>query len=299
MIKKTTFIINPAADKGRAALKMVDVERAVAGVLHASVYRSDYSGHTSVIAGNALFDSRAVVACGGDGTAHEIANVLAYTDVRLGILPSGSANDFMKSFDHRFACDYPVEAYLDADSVPVDLGRVNGEGEFQRYFLNSFGLGLTGRIAGKVRNTKWLKGELVYLNALLCVLSGYKPPKMHIKLITPERTIEINEPIFAFSIGNGRIEGGKFHIAPEAELNDGLLDVCILKSVPKVKFIAYALKYTRGTQIFDSQVIYSKVRAVELELFEPETMHMDGEVFDDVCGKISIESAPSCIRVLR
>jgi len=299
LIKKTTFIINPAADRGRAALKMDDVERAVAGALHASVYRSDYSGHTSVIAGNALFDSKSVVACGGDGTAHEIANVLAYTDVSLGILPSGSANDFMKSFDHRFTCDYPVEAYLEADSVPVDLGKVNGEGEFQRYFLNSFGLGLTGRIAGKVRNTKWLKGELVYLNALLCVLLGYKPPKMHIKLITPEHTIEINEPIFAFSIGNGRIEGGKFHIAPEAELNDGLLDVCILKSVPKVKFIAYALKYTRGTQIFDSQVIYSKVRAVELELLEPETMHMDGEVFDDVCGKISIESAPSCIRVLR
>ncbi len=279
---------------------MTDIlQRAVEVQHNAVVYCSRYAGHTPVIARRALADSRAVVACGGDGTAHEIANVLAFSDVSLGILPSGSANDFMKSLDHQFTRDYPVDAYLQADAVKVDLGRVYAEGKFKRYFLNSLGLGLTGRIARKVSKTRWLKGELIYLNALFGTLLGYKPPKMHIKLITPEAAIEIHEPIFAFSVGNGRIEGGKFHIAPEAEINDGLLDVCILKAVPKARFITYALKYTRGTQIFDPQVIYSKVTAVELELHEPEVMHMDGEVFEDMCGKIRIESVPASIKILR
>ena len=294
----TTYIINPVANKGRAA-KSAELLRNAVGLLHDAVaYYSEYAGHAPEIARESLAKSRAVVACGGDGTAHEIANVLAFSDVSLGILPSGSANDFIKSLDHRFGRDYPVEEYLDADSVLVDMGRVKAEGKFERYFLNSLGMGFTGRIARKVRNTQWMKGELIYLNAMLSVLLGYKPPKMHIKLITPDAHIEIDEPVFAFSVGNGRIEGGKFHIAPEAEIDDGLLDVCILKAVPKASFFGYAWKYMRGTQIFDSQVIYSKVHAIELELHEPEVMHMDGEVFEGIHGKIKIESVPESIKVL-
>lgn len=298
MKNTTTFIINPVANKGRAARNADLLRSAVELLRDAVAYYSEYAGHTPEIARRLLDESRAVVACGGDGTAHEVANVLAFSDVSLGILPSGSANDFIKSLDHRFSGNYPVDEYLKADSVLVDLGRVEAEGKLQRYFLNSLGMGLTGRIARKVRDTRWMKGEIIYINALFSVLLGYKPPKMHIKLITPDSSMEIHEPIFAFSVGNGRIEGGKFHIAPEAEINDGLLDVCILKAVPKTRFFGYALKYMRGTQIFDSQVIYSKVHAIELELHEPEVMHMDGEVFEDMHGKIRIESVPSSIKVL-
>ena len=294
----TTFIINPVANKGRAA-KNADLLRHAVGLLGDAVaYSSDYAGHAPEIARRSMDQSRAVIACGGDGTAHEIANVLAFSDVSLGILPTGSANDFVKSLGHRFGRDYPADAYLKANSQLVDLGRVKAEGQLQRYFLNSLGMGFTGRIARKVRNTRWLKGEMIYLNALLSVLLGYKPPKMHIKLITPDVPIEIDEPVFAFSVGNGRIEGGKFHIAPEAEINDGLLDVCILKAVSKARFFGYVWKYMRGTQIFDSRVIYSKVHAIELDLQEPEVMHMDGEVFEGMCGKIRIEAVPASIKVL-
>lgn len=298
MKNKTTFIINPVANKGRAA-RTADLLRNAVGLRRDAVaYCSEYPGHALELARRSLDQSRAVVACGGDGTAHEIANILAFSDVCLGILPSGSANDFIKSLDHRFGSDYPIDAYMKAGSVLTDMGRVMGEKRFQRYFLNSLGMGLTGRIALRVKNTRWMKGDVIYLNALLSVLLGYKPPKMHIKLITPDSFIEMEESIFAFSVGNGRIEGGKFHIAPEAEINDGLLDVCILKAVPKARFFSYALKYMRGTQIFDPQVIYSKVRAIEVELFEPEVMHMDGEVFEDIQGRIRIESVPSSIKVL-
>ncbi|WP_294347872.1 YegS/Rv2252/BmrU family lipid kinase [Prosthecochloris sp.] len=296
--KKTTFIINPVANKGLAARNADLLRNAVRLRRDAVAYYSEYPGHAFELARRSLDQSRAVIACGGDGTAHEIANVLAFSDVCLGILPSGSANDFIKSLEHRFGLDYPIDAYMTANSVSADLGRVTGEGQFHRYFLNSLGMGLTGRIALRVKNTRWMKGDVIYLNALLSVLLGYKPPKMHIKLITPYTSIEMEESIFAFSVGNGRIEGGKFRIAPEAEINDGLLDVCILKAVPKAKFFSYALKYIRGTQIFDSRVIYAKVRAIEIEIFEPEVMHMDGEVFEDVQGKIRIDSVPSSIKVL-
>lgn len=294
----TTFIVNPAADKGRAGRMKDILQRALKMRSDGVVYCTQYAGHASEITRRVLAESRSVVACGGDGTAHEIANALVFSDVSLGILPSGSANDFIKSLGHPFGRGCPVDAYFRAGSVKVDLGRVVAEEGFERYFLNSLGIGFTGRIARKVSRTRLIRGELVYLNALLGVLLGYKLPKMHIKLITPAGTIEIDEPVFAFSVGNGMVEGGKFHIAPEAEINDGLLDVCILRAVSKARFASYVLKYTRGTQIFDPRVIYMQAEAVEVELAEPEVMHMDGEVFENVRGKIRIENVPASLKVL-
>ena len=294
----TTFIINPVANKGRSSRTASRIHNAVREQDNAVAFYSEYAGHALEITRMSLEGSKAVVACGGDGTAHEIANVLAFSDVSLGILPFGSANDFVKSLDHGFGRNYQVEDYLHAESLLADLGRVRAGNGFQRYFLNSLGVGLTGRIARRVGKTRWMKGEIIYLNALFSVLLGYKPPKMHIKLSTPDATLELDEPVFAFSVGNGRIEGGKFRIAPEAKINDGLLDVCILKAVSKTRFFRYVLKYMRGTQIYDSQVIYRKAHAVEVELAEPEVMHMDGEVFENMCGKIRIESVPASIKVL-
>ncbi len=297
-MKNTTFIINPVADRGRSARHTSRIRQVLEKHPQAVVCKSEFAGHAFSLARESLERSRAVIACGGDGTAHEIANVLAFSDVSLGILPVGSANDFVKSLDHGFDRDYPVEAYLSGRTVQADLGSVSTGSGFNRYFLNSCGVGLTGRIARKVRQTKWIRGELMYIHALLSVLLGYDSPKMHIKLDTPEGTIVLDEKVFAFSVGNGRIEGGKFHIAPEARIDDGLLDVCILKDIPRARFFGFVLKYLKGEQIHDSRVLYKKARAVEIEIRHPEVMHLDGEVFDNVNGKVRIETVPSSINVL-
>ncbi len=296
-MRTITFILNPAADKKRAARMTETLEHAVGKMHHAVIRCSAYPGHAALLARNALRNSRAVIACGGDGTAHEVANELAFSDVSLGILPLGSANDFIKSLGHRFGKTYSADACQQADTVTVDLGKVSAPGKFNRYFLNSFGIGLTGRIAQKVSKTGWLRGELLYLYALFGVLLGYQPLKMHIKLITPGDVLEIDEHVFAFSVGNGRVEGGRFRIAPEAEIDDGLLDVCLLKAVPKARFLSCALKYSRGTQIFDPHVLYCKAKTVEVEIFRPETMHMDGEVFENICGKFRIDCVPGALKV--
>ena len=294
-----TFIFNPAADKGRAASKADSIRRSLAQLGNASLETTRFAGHAADLARKAAAGGATLIACGGDGTLNEVVNAVAGQPVKIGILPVGSANDFLKSFEtSRKNHDERIRGFERAASRKVDLGKVNFGGGESRYFVNSIGIGLTGRIASAVKSAPWLRGELSYAWALVSVLVGYRPLKMHIRLDTADGVVELDEPVFAFSVSNGRVEGGKFRISPEADPFDGLLDVCILKAIPKWRFPGYVLKYLKGSQIHDTRVIYRKAASVEVFLPGDDVMHMDGEVIDRAGGALVITSEPRAVEIL-
>jgi len=294
-----TFIFNPAADKGRAAGKAGLLTRSLAQFRNASLEVSRFAGHAGEIARDAAGKSSTLIACGGDGTLNEVVNAVVGRPVRIGIFPAGSANDFQKTLrPSKKNQEDIISGFADSASRMVDLGHVDfGDGS-SRYFVNSIGIGFTGRIAGKVKSTRWFRGELSYAYALVSVLLGYAPLKMHIKIETPGGSIELCEPVFAFSVSNGAVEGGKFRIAPLADPCDGLLDVCILKAIPKWRFPGYVLKYMKGTQIDDPKVIYCKASFLDVFMPEADVMHMDGEVFERVGGSMGIAAVPRAVEML-
>jgi YegS/Rv2252/BmrU family lipid kinase len=293
------FIFNPAANKGRAARKEEWLKSLLSGRKDAIVLTTAYSGHAGDIARSEARESTCMIACGGDGTLHEVVNAVTGQGVRVGILPIGSANDFIKTLNPHESLPLGVGHFFTGGSKSVDLGSVfYGDGDHQ-YFINSLGIGFTGRIARSVKQTRWLRGELVYLYALFNVFYSYTASRMRIKITLEHSLLELYEPIFAFSVSNGKIEGGKFRLAPEADLSDGLLDVCILKAIPKHELFRYVFKYLRGTHIYDPQVLYCKATAVEVMLEEADVMHIDGEVFDNVCGRIAVSVVPQGISLLQ
>ncbi len=294
-----TFIFNPAADKGRAASKADSIRRSLATLGNASLETTRFAGHAADLARAAAADGATLIACGGDGTLNEVVNAVAGQPVKIGVLPVGSANDFLKTFDPSAKeHEARIRGFAGAASRRVDLGRVEFSGGESRYFVNSIGIGFTGRIASTVKATPWLRGELSYAWALVRVLLGYSAVKMHITLETVDGTVELDELVFAFSVSNGRVEGGKFRISPEADPCDGLLDVCILKAIPKWRLPGYVLKYLKGSQIHDSQVIYCKAKSVAVFLSVDEAMHMDGEVIDRAGGAIGITAEPLAVEML-
>ena len=300
MTKKNSrylFIFNPAADKGRASSKAEWLKALVSGRKDSILFATSYAGHAGNIARSGIKEGTCMIACGGDGTLHEVVNAIAGEDIPVGILPIGSANDFIKTL-HPNRLRLGIAQFFDAKSRNIDLGSVFYGNAEHRYFINSLGIGFTGSIAKSVKRTTWLKGELCYVYALLRVLYNYVPLKMGIRITLEDSVLELHEPVFAFSVLNGKIEGGKFRIAPHAELSDGLLDVCILKAVPKHEFFRYVFKYIRGIHITDSKVVYCQAKAVELILEKPDIMHMDGEVYDNVCGRITISVVPKGLSVL-
>jgi len=299
MSGNVTFIFNPAADKGRAAAKAEMVRCSLAQFEHCTLAETRFSGHATELARVASSDGATLVACGGDGTLNEVVNAVAGQPVKVGILPVGSANDFLKTFESsKQSIAKRIRSFAGAPGRKVDLGRVEFGDESQRLFVNSIGIGFTGRIASAVKSAKWLRGELSYAWALVSVLLGYRPVKMHITIDTADGMIELDEPVFAFSVSNGKVEGGKFRISPEADLYDGLLDVCILKAVPKWRVPGYVLKYLKGTQIHDAEVIYRKASSIEIFMPDEEHMHIDGEVMGRVGGRIGIHAVPRAVELL-
>jgi YegS/Rv2252/BmrU family lipid kinase len=292
------FIFNPAADKGRASRKAKWLRELVAVRSDSIMATTDYAGHAGEIARSGIKESSCLIACGGDGTLHEVVNAVAGEGRTVGILPIGSANDFIKTLNPRKRVHTGISHLFDAESQNVDLGSVSYGVADHRYFINSLGIGFTGRVAKAVKRLPWLKGELSYVYALFSVLAGYTSLRMRITITLENSVLELNEPIFAFSVSNGKIEGGKFVIAPHAELSDGLLDICILRDIRRYEFFRFVLKYLNGTHINDPKILYCKAKAVTLMLTAPEVMHMDGEVYDDILGKVSISVLPDGIRVL-
>ena len=291
------FIFNPAADKGRALRKTGWLKAQVSGRADSALFTTTYAGHAEEIARSKKREGICIIACGGDGTLHEVVNAVAGEGVTIGIVPIGSANDFIKTLHPQNKLSSCITHFFEAKSKKIDIGSVF-LGNEHRYFINSLGIGFTGRIAKSVKRTSWLKGELGYVYALLSVLFDYMPLTMGIKITLEDSFLELHEPVFAFSVLNGKIEGEKFRIAPYAELSDGLLDVCILKAVPKHEFFRYAFKYLCGIHITDPQVIYCKAKAVEVMLEKPDVMHMDGEVYEGICGRVTISAVSKGISVL-
>ena len=294
-----TFIFNPAADKGRAAGKAGMLERSLAVFPNSSFEVSRFAGHAEEIARSAAGSSSTLIACGGDGTLNEVVNAVVGKPVRVGIFPVGSANDFLKTLrPGKRTPEDTIRGFASCSSRMVDLGNVEFCDGRSRYFVNSIGIGFTGRIARTVQATTWFRGELSYAYALVSVLLGYAPLKMHIEIETPGGKLELREPVFAFSVSNGAVEGGKFRIAPHADPSDGLLDVCILKAIPKWRFPGYVLKYLKGTQIDDPEVLYCKALSIRLFMPEGDAMHMDGEVFRHVSGSMAIYAVPGAVEML-
>ncbi|WP_041463731.1 diacylglycerol/lipid kinase family protein [Pelodictyon luteolum] len=293
-----TFIVNPHADKGRAAGRVSALRRAVQGRADAEVLSTVRAGHAGELAAEAARGGRAVIACGGDGTLHEVLNAVMGAGSAVGVLPFGSANDFLKTFVPAMSGGRSPESQFSGGRIRVDVGRVEFSGGEQRHFLNSLGIGFTGRIARAVRRAPWLRGELAYAYALFRVLIGYAPVKMHIQITLPDRLVVLDERVFAFSVGNGKVEGGKFQIAPEADLRDGLLDVCILRDVPKREIPGLVLQYLRGVQSRDRRVYSYRAERIDVSLDSPEVMHLDGEVYEGVGGKITVAVLPEGLEMI-
>ena len=300
MIKRSRylFIFNPTANKGRAAGRVSWLNALLAGHKESSKFTTTHAGHAEDIARSSIPEQQCLISCGGDGTLHEVVNGVAETEITVGILPIGSANDFIKTLNPSYTATTGISHFYNAQSKKVDLGSVSFGKTDHRYFINSLGLGFTGRVAKAVKGAPWLKGELSYVYALLSVLAGYASVDMQIKITLEDSFMELHGPVFAFSVLNGKIEGGKFKISPHSELSDGLLDVCILKAVTKLEFFLYVLKYINGTHITDPKVIYCKAKAVELTMPTTDVMHLDGEVYDNIQGKIKISVVPEGLSML-
>jgi diacylglycerol kinase (ATP) len=292
-LSRTLVVLNPVAGRGRVRREWPRMAHALrdAGVAF-DLAETKAPGEAIDIARRAATGYDAVVAAGGDGTVHEVANGLlrAGTDTALGVLPLGSGDDFAKMLPPGEA----VARIARGEARPYDAGRITA-GE-TRYFANGMDIGFGAHAARNVRRVpRPFTGFGAYLGALAMTLVRY--PKLEVRLQLDEGEAFAHTTAMT-AVMNGRAFGGSFHVCPQACADDGLLDLLIAEGVGRLAILGLVPKILRGAHAGDPRLKLVRAKRVVLESAAPLLVEADGEIAFEDARRLEIEVLPGALRVL-
>ena len=287
------IIFNPAANRGRALQSRAAIEAAFRTAdLPFELIATEGKGHAQRLAAAAASSDRysAIVAAGGDGTINEIVNGMLGSDMPLGFVPIGTGNDWVKLWDlPPNRPDIAAQRLRDGTARPVDVGVVNGHA-----FLNGAGCGFDAQVAIEVARAKHFSGITVYLLALVRALRHYRSPTMRVAW---EGNV-LKKRLMLAAVSNGRCVGGGFWLTPDAEVDDGLLDLCLVDALRLDEIARYLPKVLRGTHTTLRQAHMGRAASVTIEAEEPLPVYADGEILSTALHEVEFVVKPGALRVL-
>ncbi|TMC49753.1 MAG: diacylglycerol kinase family lipid kinase [Chloroflexi bacterium] len=301
MSGRTVVIVNPASAGGRTGRRWPEVHRCLEGAgVAAEVRVTTAPGQATELARAALGEGcDRVVAAGGDGTLNEVLNGFfdaatgepVAPGARLGMLPSGTGGDFRRTaripLDPGAAC-----ALLASGQVRrVDIGRIEFHGEGvpgPRHFVNIADCGIGGEVVTRVnRSGKRGGGRSVFLYHSLAALMAYRPRPARVEVDGDILQSTVHNVVIA----NGRYFGAGMLVAPQASIDDGMLDVVIFEPKPRLRSLREMPRLYRGEHIGRPGVEVRRGRRVTVtSLGEPLLFDVDGE---------QVGRAPATVSCLR
>jgi diacylglycerol kinase (ATP) len=237
-----TVVVNPVAGRGRDR-DLVPVLRALAARagLDAEVVTSASAVDAAKVATEAAVAGRDLVAVGGDGTVGLLAGVAADNGCRLGIVPTGSGNDFATTLGYeRHRPLAAVAAIAEGRDATVDLGVVNG-----RWYTCVTCSGFDAEANRWANTVTRLSGTTLYVAAVLRTLAVYRPSPFR---ITVDGVVH-ETPAWLVAVGNSGAYAGGMRILPHARLDDGLLDVCVIGDLSRAQLLRHFPKVFRGAHL--------------------------------------------------
>lgn len=276
-------------------------------------------GHATELAREAVAAQREViVAVGGDGTVHEIAQGLldpVHPPTRsvpsLAVVPIGTGNDFFRMVGASRDPDEALDVALGGRCVRFDVGRARWDGG-ERYFVNLLGLGVDVEVLRRRRAFGRLPGLAQYLAALLAAVLRFDPFPVRVRL--GERGEgrtgpvaegvaegeEITRPMHLAAVTVGPSAGGGFLLNPGATPDDGLLDLCLVEALTYPQIARYIPRIIRGTHADLDVVELRRFRRARIDRSngEPFWFQLDGELMAKPTTSIEIDVMPRSLPVL-
>jgi len=281
---KTAFIVNNTAGRNQTCRLWPRLEKCLREQQDFSVFftpRKGTGGETACRAQKQGFNRLVVV--GGDGTLHEVVNGVHLNGVELGIIPTGTGNDFCRSLgippDPFAAADY----IFSGDLRKVDIGTINGH-----LFVNVAGVGFDAEVAHRVNSSRLLhrfSGTGAYLLGVLAELLQYRNTPMEISV----DGTALNGEIFLAAVGNARYYGGGMKIVPQAEMDDGLFHLCIARNVNLWDALTTLPKMFSGRHLEHPKVTCIPGREITISSPRDLPVHADGEI---------VSKSPARFRIL-
>jgi len=211
----------------------------------------------------------AVWLVGGDGTVNFFINRFPHTRIPIALFKGGTGNDFAWKLYADKTIDEYLEIVLHTSAKKVDGGICNG-----RYFINGVGIGFDGEVVKAMGANRILSGHIAYLLTVLKKIFFYREKEMIIQ--TDKRSW--NEKLFMLTVANGCRYGGGFLVAPQANINDGELDIVLIKKISRLLRLFYLPKVEKGKHTHLSIVEIDRAKRIEIRSPEILYGHLDGEL---------------------
>ena len=294
-MKKYYLLVNPKGGHKRGLEIYEKVKHIFSSAgTNITVLHTEYAGHAFDFANTLDFVGYdGLCAIGGDGTMYELINGMLKRDdnhkIPIGLITGGTGNSFMYDVD----CLDPLDAakrIVQHKLRPLDIAKVNANGELF-YSFNIIGWGLAtdaGKLAEKLR---WLGGVRYDVASIIEVLKG----KDRIATLTLDK--EIIKENFIFIIGCNTIHTGKaMKMAPLAQLNDGKIDLIIVRKTSRINLLKLFPKLFSGDHIKSPLVEYRQVENFSISLEETNDLTIDGEIIGTT--PLNVQMIPKMVNVL-
>ncbi len=290
------IILNPFAGKGKAFRKLGAIEK------YFRKYEMDYKLSITSSPRQAIDFAREavnekfldIIAAGGDGTINETLNGIMQSEnkenVNLGLIAVGGGNDFVKNLDYPKRLKHQIKILKNKKTKKIDIGKIENY-----YFVNTLGIGFDAQVAMSYRNNKILNGFPGYIAAVMKTLVKNKTYEVEIDI----DGISLNQKVKFVTIGNGICCGGKFHLTPDAKIDDGIFDICIIDPVSRRRILKLLPKAVKGKHTNYEEVKIIRGIKITIRSEQELPIYMDGELPDLKDKKnISIELIPQKINLI-
>jgi diacylglycerol kinase (ATP) len=262
------FLVNPKAGRGLGSASF-DRLRTLASRAGAGFVVSRNAADLGEQARRAAVDGiERLLVAGGDGTMHHALQGLAGTSCALGVIPAGTGNDLAGTLKVPPDLDAAVQRGLTGEIRRMDLLQVG-----QTFSASYFGVGFDSEVTRFANEVKVLRGPLVYPYSVIHTLATFQPPAM--RIVHDEGVFE-GKVMFA-TLANLPRFGGGMRIAPQAEIDDGILDLVIVKEVTRRTLLAVFPKVYTGRHVGHPAILFVRTRRAEISVDRAMPLYGGGE----------------------
>ncbi len=273
------IIANPRAGHGAGAGRIEKLRGLIRRRgLDCTAVPTERPGHATELARRFAENGSRLAVMGGDGTISEVVQALVGSDVELAVIPMGTGNDVARSLGlPRNDMEAALTIAVEGRAHPVDVGR-----ERDRCFISVLGVVFPALVAAEANRMRFPRGSAAFFVAVYKALHRLRAVPLEIAL--DEETLRLD--CVAVMIQNTPYTGGGLHMAPEARVDDGLLDVVIVEKIGKLDLMVNFPKAYKGRHFEHPSFSVRRSRTVTIRSSEPLEKMFDG----DICGWTPVEA---------
>ncbi len=256
------------------------------------VEETQYAGHLEKFVNNFLksnYDDKVIIILGGDGSLNEVVNLCYGKDVTIGLIPTGTGNDFAKNFDYK---DFKIEDTFNIKKNPIDLIKIN-----DRYCINVTSLGFDTEVL--LRAYQYLEkdktlGKRAYIKAVRDQIFHLTYNNLSMNLVfTDDSNLSFRDEFLISALCNGSYYGSGFNPAPAGKIDDGIINLVLAKKFPVLFLPSLILKYKKGNHQSSKYLSELKVKSGTIKADKEFLANIDGEIFKT--EQIKFEILPKAI----